>query len=82
MLSVYIDDLNRYSFNTDYVINEISMRQGLIIKEANLLLGTRYLLMRRIFASCQTGSNTPGTKCISNFGAADMENVTPGSYKC
>ncbi len=80
VLSVYIDDLNRYSFNTDYVINGNLYAPRLNYQgRANLLLGTRYLLMREDFLHlAKRVVIHPVQNVLVTFGAADMENVTPG----
>ncbi|WP_276620265.1 UDP-2,4-diacetamido-2,4,6-trideoxy-beta-L-altropyranose hydrolase [Syntrophomonas wolfei] len=80
LLSVYVDDLNRHPFNTDFVINGNLYAQGLPYRgRARFLLGSKYLLMREEFARVPLRLPNPGVEhVLITFGAADMENITPG----
>ena len=79
LLSVYVDDLNRQPFNTDFVINGNLYAPGLPYRgKARFLLGTRYLLMREEFVGVPLRlPNRDVEHILITFGAADMENVTP-----
>ena len=80
LLSVYVDDLNRHPFDTDFVINGNLYAPGLDYRgRARFLLGTKYLLMREEFAGVPPRlPNRDVEQGLITFGAADMENVTPG----
>ena len=80
LLSVYVDDLNRQPFNTDFVVNGNLYAPGLPYRgKARFLLGTRYLLMREEFVGVPLRlPNRDVEHILITFGAADMENVTPG----
>ena len=80
LLSVYIDDLNRHPFNTDFVVNGNLYAPELPYQgKARFLLGTKYLLMREEFAGIPLRLPNPGVEHgLITIGAADMENVTPG----
>lgn len=80
LLSVYIDDLNRHPFNTDFVVNGNLYAPGLPYRgKSRFLLGTQYLLMREEFVGVPLRLPNPGVEhVLITFGAADMENVTPG----
>ena len=79
LLSVYVDDLNRQPFNTDFVINGNLYAPGLPYRgKARFLLGTKYLLMREEFVGVPPRLPNRGVEhVLITFGAADMENVTP-----
>jgi UDP-2,4-diacetamido-2,4,6-trideoxy-beta-L-altropyranose hydrolase len=79
LLSVYVDDLNRQPFNTDFVINGNLYAPGLPYRgKARFLLGTKYLLMREEFVGVSPRLPNRGVEhVLITFGAADMENVTP-----
>lgn len=79
LMSVYIDDLNRHPFNTDFVVNGNLYAPGLPYRgRARFLLGTKYLLMREEFARVSLRWLNPNVEqVLITFGAADMENVTP-----
>ncbi len=80
LLSVYVDDLNNHPFNTDFVVNGNLYAPGLPYRgRARFLLGTKYLLMREEFAGIPIRLPNKGMKhVLITFGAADMENITPG----
>jgi UDP-2,4-diacetamido-2,4,6-trideoxy-beta-L-altropyranose hydrolase len=80
LLSVYVDDLNRQPFNTDFVINGNLYAPGLPYRgKTRFLLGTKYLLMREEFGGVPLRLPNRGVEhVLITFGAADMENVTPG----
>lgn len=80
LLSVYVDDLNRQPFNTGFVINGNLYAPGLPYRgKARFLLGTKYLLMREEFVGVPLRLPNRGVEhVLITFGAADMENVTPG----
>lgn len=80
LLSVYVDDLNRHPFNTDFVVNSNLYAADLDYRgKARFLLGTKYLLMREEFSGLASRTAVPQMKNILiTFGAADMEDVTPG----
>lgn len=80
LLSVYVDDLNRHPFNTDFVVNGNLYAPGLSYRgRARFLLGTKYLLMREEFAGVSLRlPNQRVEHVLITFGAADMENITPG----
>jgi UDP-2,4-diacetamido-2,4,6-trideoxy-beta-L-altropyranose hydrolase len=80
LLSVYVDDLNRHPFNTDFVVNGNLYAPSLPYQgRARFLLGTEYLLMREEFVGVPLRLPNPDVEHILiTFGAADMENVTPG----
>lgn len=82
LLSVYIDDLNRHPFNTDFVVNGNLYAPGLSYQgKARFLLGIKYLLMRKEFARGPIRLPNPDTEhVLITFGAADMENITPGLF--
>ena len=77
--SVYIDDLNRHPFNTDFVVNGNLYAPGIPYQgRATFLLGTKYLLMREEFAGVPLRGLKPSAEhVLITFGAADMEKVTP-----
>jgi UDP-2,4-diacetamido-2,4,6-trideoxy-beta-L-altropyranose hydrolase len=79
LISVYVDDLNRHSFNTDFVVNGNIYAPSLPYRgRARFLLGTKYLLMREEFAGVSQRLLNPNVEqVLITFGAADMENVTP-----
>ncbi len=79
LISVYVDDLNRCVFNTDFVVNGNLYAPTLNYQgRARFLLGTEYLLMREEFARVSLRSPNPNVEqVLITFGAADMENVTP-----
>lgn len=80
LVSVYIDDMNRHPFNTDFVINGNLYAPGLDYRgQARFLLGPEYLLMREEFTGLASRVAVPRVdNILITFGAADMENVTPG----
>ncbi|HBQ25195.1 MAG TPA: UDP-2,4-diacetamido-2,4,6-trideoxy-beta-L-altropyranose hydrolase, partial [Syntrophomonas sp.] len=79
LLSVYVDDLNNHPFNTDFVVNGNLYAPGLPYRgRARFLLGTKYLLMREEFAGVPIRFNKGMKHVLITFGAADMENITPG----
>ncbi len=80
LLSVYVDDLNRHPFNTDFVVNGNLYAPGLPYRgSARFLLGTKYLLMREEFVGIPPRLPNPDVEhALITLGAADMENVTPG----
>ncbi len=80
LLSVYVDDLNRHPFNTDFVVNGNLYAPGLPYRgRARFLLGTKYLLMREEFVGVPLRlPNQRVEHGLITFGAADMENITPG----
>ena len=80
LLSVYVDDLNRHPFNTDFVVNGNLYAPGLPYQgRAIFLVGTKYLLMREEFAGVSLRlPNQSVEHVLITLGAADMENVTPG----
>ncbi len=80
LLSVYVDDLNRYPFNTDFVVNGNLYAPSLPYRgKARFLSGTKYLLIREEFVGVPLRLPNKGVKhVLITFGAADMENVTPG----
>lgn len=79
LISVYVDDLNRHPFNTDFVVNGNLYAPRLHYRgRARFLLGTEYLLIREEFARVSLRSLKPNVEqVLITFGAADMENVTP-----
>ena len=78
LLSVYVDDLNRHPFNTDFVVNGNLYAPSLPYQgRARFLLGTEYLLMREEFVGVPLRLPNPDVEHILiTFGAADMENIT------
>ena len=77
LFTVYVDDLNLHPFNTDFVVNGNLYAPGLPYRgRARFLLGSKYLLMREEFAGVPL--RLPHQHILITFGAADMENVTPG----
>lgn len=83
LVSVYVDDLNRYPFNTDLVVNGNLYAPGLHYRgRAKLFLGTKYLLMREEFARASLRSLNPNVEqVLITCGAADRENITPGMLR-
>ncbi len=79
LLTVYIDDLNSYLFNIDYVVNGNLYAPHVDYQgRAQSLLGSQYLLLREDFNDLSARKVRPQVKDILiTFGAADMENVTP-----
>lgn len=80
LLSVYIDDLNRHPFNSDFVVNGNLYAPELSYKgRAKFLLGTKYLLMREEFAEVSLRGLKPNVEhVLITCGAADRDNVTLG----
>lgn len=80
LLTVYVDDLNRHPFNTDFVVNGNLYAPRLSYRgKAQFLLGTKFLLMREEFSGVPLRSpNQDVEHVLITFGAADMESITPG----
>ncbi|NLW92069.1 MAG: UDP-2,4-diacetamido-2,4,6-trideoxy-beta-L-altropyranose hydrolase [Syntrophomonadaceae bacterium] len=78
LISVYVDDMNLYEFNTTYVINGNLYAPRLDYRgQARFLLGSGYLLMREQFTSILPRVVRPQVKNILlTFGAADPNNLT------
>ena len=75
-----MEDRNLQPFNTDFVVNGNLYAPGLPYRgRARFLLGSKYLLMREEFAGVPLRLPHPDVEhVLITFGAADMENVTPG----
>ncbi len=77
IVSVYIDDLNRYIFDVDYVINGNLYAPQLNYRgKAHFLLGPDYILMRDEFYNTAYHFNKDLRHIMISFGAADVECVT------
>lgn len=75
--SVYIDDLNQYEFDVDFVINGNLYAPRLDYQgKAQFLLGSDYLLMREEFGNVDYHFNKNPKNIMITFGAADTECVT------
>lgn len=79
LLTVYLDDLNRHSFDTDYVVNGNLYAETMDYSgTANFLLGPRYLLLREEFSGIAPRVLKPEVNdVLIMMGAADMRNITP-----
>lgn len=75
--SVYIDDLNRFDFNVDFVINGNLYASHLNYQgKARFLLGPDFLLMREEFQNVPCHFNKNPKNIMISLGAADPECVT------
>lgn len=75
--SVYIDDLNLYEFNVNFVINGNFYASHLDYRgNAQFLLGSDYLLMREEFKNVSYHFNKSPKNIMITFGAADAECIT------
>ncbi len=83
LLSVYIDDMNLYEFNTDYLVNANLYAAKLDYHgKAGFLLGSEYLMMREEFGGLPSRKiRKQAQDVLISFGAADMENLTPWILK-
>lgn len=83
IISVYIDDMNRHLFNTDYVVNGNLYATELDYQgKARFLLGSEYLMMREEFGGLPPRKiKKQAQDVLISFGAADMENLTPWILK-
>lgn len=83
LLSVYIDDINLYEFNVDFVANGNLYAPRLKYRgKARQLLGSDYLILREEFTGLSARKpNRQLRDVLITFGAADMENVTPELLK-
>lgn len=81
--SVYIDDMNRYLFNTSFIVNGNLYAPRLDYRgQAKFLLGSDYLMMREDFSGLAARSVQPEVEnVLLTLGAADMENITPALIK-
>lgn len=79
LLSVFIDDLNRYTYNVDFVLNGNLYAPNLNYQgKAHKLLGAQYLLLREEFQDIKPPEITQlVTHVLITLGGADSENVTP-----
>ena len=78
LVSVYIDDMNLYKFNTTFVVNGNLYAPQLNYRgQAQFLLGNQYLLLREQFTNILPRVVQPHVGDIMlTFGAADMNNLT------
>lgn len=78
IVSVYIDDMNLYEFNMDFVVNGNLYAPQLHYQgRAAFLLGTEFLLLREPFCNNASRSvNHQVANILITFGAADANNLT------
>lgn len=81
--TVYIDDMNRYRFNSCWLINGNLYAPRLDYRgQAKFLFGADYLMMREDFAALAARKVRPQVgDILITCGAADMENITPQLLK-
>ncbi len=84
LFSVYIDDMNRYEFNVDFVVNGNLYASKLDYRgRTECLLGSKYLLMREEFCGLPPRKiRSKVEDVLISFGAADIENITLGLLQC
>lgn len=79
VISLIIDDMNLYEYNSTLVLNQNAYGPELAIKgSARPLLGARYLLLRREFADIPAReARAPVSDVLITMGAADPLHLTP-----
>lgn len=77
IISVYIDDLNLYEFNVDFVVNGNLYAPRLNYRgRARFLLGSKYLMLREEFMNvCPREVSREVKNILLTFGAADVNNL-------
>jgi UDP-2,4-diacetamido-2,4,6-trideoxy-beta-L-altropyranose hydrolase len=77
--TVYIDDMNLFRFNVDFVLNgNLYAPKVRYQGRARFILGSEYLLMREAFRELPVRTvKSNVNEILLTFGAADMNNCTP-----
>ena len=82
----YIDDLNLYYFNVDFIINQNIYAPSLnynVNKDTKLFLGTEYVMLREEFRNAKMKfiKKTP-TDILISVGGSDPNNITLKLIRC